>query len=457
MILLYKVLLFIFIAGIFPIIIITLDWYIYLKNTLPHYQFSQIRGIFSKNMLNTFALTILFLLLISLFLSVHITSPIKRISENIKKYLRGNKNIYIDIKSKDEIGELAKSFNRMVDIINRRNEKLRTLYKDLSAIYERAPLAIYRTSVDGRIIYVNKKFLELFGYDKKELRKECAEILWFSKEDRKKFIKELKNKGEVHKEVLLKRKDGSPIYAKVHARLIKKGDEELIEGIIEDVSLAKEYEKIKTLFTDVVFHDIVNITFVTKYLLEDYLRDKDEEYLKRAIKNIKRIQEIIKSFDMLLRLKDRVSLDLVEISLTDEIRHSIEENIYDAKAKNIDIIFDCNEDIKIKAHKSIREVFTNLISNAIKYSPRNSKIEIEVKKMDNIVRISVRDYGIGIPDKYKQKIFERFERIKKEGIKGSGLGLAIVKRIVELHNGKVWVEDNKPKGSIFIVELPINK
>ncbi len=453
--LLYKVLFFIFMAGVFPIVIITLDWYIYLKNTLPPHQFSEIMGIFSRNIINTLALTILFLLLISLFLSVHITSPIKRISENIKKYLKGDKDIFINIKSKDEIEELANSFNKMMNIIKRRNERLRMLYKDLSTIYERAPLAIYRTSVDGRIIYVNRRFLELFGYDKKELRRKCAEVLWFSREDRKKFIEELKKNGEIHKEVVLKKKDGTPIHAKVHARLIKKGDEELIEGIIEDVSIAKEYEKIKTLFTDVVFHDIVNITFVTKYLLEDYIREKEEYYLLRAIKNIKRIQEIIKSFDMLLRLKDRVSLDLVEVSLKEEILHSIEENLYDANAKNIKIIFNCNEDIKIKAHKSIREVFTNLISNAIKYSPENSKIEIEVKKMNDSIRILVKDYGIGIPDKYKQKIFERFERVKKEGIKGSGLGLAIVKRIVELHNGRVWVEDNKPKGSIFIVELPL--
>ncbi len=453
--LLYKVLIFMFIAGIFPTVTLTLDWYIYLKNTLSPQEFSQIKDVFSKNILNTLALTMLFLLLISLFLSVHITSPIKRISENIKKYLRGNKNIKISINSKDEIEDLANAFNRMISIINRRNEKLRMLYKDLSEIYERAPLAIYRTSVDGRIIYVNKKFLELFGYDKKELKKECAEVLWFSKEDRKKFVEELKNKGEVHKEVLLKRKNGKPLHAKVHARLIRKDKEELIEGIIEDISFAKEYEKIKTLFTDVVFHDVVNITFVTKHLLQDYLNEKEEDYIKRAIKNIKRIQEIIKSFDMLLKLKDKVSLDLAEVSLKNEIMYSIEENLYDAKQKNIDIIFDCKEDIKIKAHKSIREVFTNLISNAIKYSPENSKVEIDVEKTNNAVRIYVKDYGIGIPDKYKQKIFERFERIKKEGIKGSGLGLAIVKRIVELHKGKVWVEDNKPKGSVFVVELPL--
>ncbi|MEE8358746.1 MAG: HAMP domain-containing sensor histidine kinase, partial [Candidatus Hydrothermarchaeales archaeon] len=60
----------------------------------------------------------------------------------------------------------------------------------------------------------------------------------------------------------------------------------------------------------------------------------------------------------------------------------------------------------------------------------------------------------GIPDEYKEGVFDRFKRVKKEGVKGTGLGLAIVKKVVEAHNGRVWVEDNPGGGSIFYVTLP---
>ena len=88
------------------------------------------------------------------------------------------------------------------------------------------------------------------------------------------------------------------------------------------------------------------------------------------------------------------------------------------------------------------------------YSPEGSTIRIKVSEFGDRVVVSIADEGIGIPDKYKRRIFERFERGCKEGIKGTGLGLAIAKRIVEIHNGRIWVEDNNPKGSIFYVELP---
>ena len=68
--------------------------------------------------------------------------------------------------------------------------------------------------------------------------------------------------------------------------------------------------------------------------------------------------------------------------------------------------------------------------------------------------MQIRDFGKGIPDKDKPLIFTRFTRLKKEGVEGSGLGLAIVKRLVDLHKGRIWVEDNPAGGSIFCVRLP---
>ncbi|NOZ77097.1 MAG: HAMP domain-containing histidine kinase, partial [Euryarchaeota archaeon] len=102
----------------------------------------------------------------------------------------------------------------------------------------------------------------------------------------------------------------------------------------------------------------------------------------------------------------------------------------------------------------MEDVFSNLISNAVKYSPEGSRIEVGILDKDTDWQIYVKDWGVGIPEEFKDRLFTRFERFNREGVKGTGLGLAIAKRIVDLHGGRIWVEDNPEGGSIFHVRVP---
>ncbi len=124
-----------------------------------------------------------------------------------------------------------------------------------------------------------------------------------------------------------------------------------------------------------------------------------------------------------------------------------------ANEKNIKIKVNAEGKFLALVNPLIGDVFSNFLSNAIKYGPKNSEIVAEIKERGLNWRISVIDKGEGIVDKYKKAIFERFTRLEKGAIKGSGLGLAIVKKIVEVHKGKVWVENNPRGGSVFIVEI----
>jgi signal transduction histidine kinase len=89
----------------------------------------------------------------------------------------------------------------------------------------------------------------------------------------------------------------------------------------------------------------------------------------------------------------------------------------------------------------------------VKYAFSGKRIELGIDEKGEEWILSVRDWGEGIPDPYKRSIFTRFERLQKEGVKGAGLGLAIAGRIVELHGGRIWVEDNPEGGSVFRVAL----
>ena len=106
----------------------------------------------------------------------------------------------------------------------------------------------------------------------------------------------------------------------------------------------------------------------------------------------------------------------------------------------------------------IEQVLTNLVSNAIRYSPEGSAVEIGVQAHPEWIQLSVHDHGIGVPRDQQQRIFERFARVNDDGV-GIGLGLAIAKAIVEQHGGRIWVESTgkQGEGSTFHVRLPVKK
>lgn len=107
----------------------------------------------------------------------------------------------------------------------------------------------------------------------------------------------------------------------------------------------------------------------------------------------------------------------------------------------------------------LSSIAINLLENAVKYSPDQSEIRVDLKEKPGQVVLSFADQGFGIPDKEKKKIFRKFYRIGNEdtrSTKGTGLGLYIVKEIVAAHQGKIVVNDNQPRGTVFTITLPIN-
>lgn len=106
----------------------------------------------------------------------------------------------------------------------------------------------------------------------------------------------------------------------------------------------------------------------------------------------------------------------------------------------------------------VKQVLNNLLSNSLKFCTESGKVELTARKENGFVTVEVADDGVGIPDKDKPLMFQKFFQASNQtggGEKGTGLGLAICKGIVEAHGGKIWLEDNKPKGTKFMFSLPL--
>jgi signal transduction histidine kinase len=152
------------------------------------------------------------------------------------------------------------------------------------------------------------------------------------------------------------------------------------------------------------------------------------------------------------------TLTLQQYRLDEQIRHVVMALEPQWTKKNIEIDLDLSN-VQMEADKDLLEqVWLNLVTNAIKYTPEHGFVKISISLKNEEIDVKIKDNGIGIAEEDQKYIFESFYKVdKSRTLKGSGLGLAITKKIVRLHEGAIRVESKKEQGSIFTVTLPIQK
>jgi len=238
--------------------------------------------------------------------------------------------------------------------------------------------------------------------------------------------------------------------------------------VIYDITALKKIDQLKSEFVSMVAHEIRSpLNSIAMQLkvpidgLAGETTDKQQEILGRASEKINALSNLSTELLDLARIESGLIIQEREKLHIKPLLEE-QEKFYQeaARTKNIRIELDGLSDLPpVLANKeNMEEVFSNLISNSIKYSPENGKITITAVAVKTYLCISVSDTGFGIPADDIPKIFERFFRVKNEKtrqITGTGLGLPIIKSIIEAHNGKIKVESELEKGTTFYVYLPI--
>lgn len=341
----------------------------------------------------------------------------------------------------------------------RRAEQLRVFRK----VVEHGGHAVCLTDPEGTIEYVNPQFENQTGYTRQEVVGRNPRILKSGRLDDQFYEQmwETIQSGDVWEgEIVNKRKDGTEFHIEQTIAPVLREDGEIdrFVGINNDITDLKKREHDLEILNQVVRHDIRNdlqVITARVEILRDHIDQEGEQHLQEIHQAAEEAVELTKTAR---KLADSMMEDhdaLKPISLSSHLRSQIEafDDQYDEAEIKVDQDL---PDVRVHADEMLEAVFRNLMQNAIVHTHKDHpEVTISVEVEDEMVYVSVADNGPGVPDAQKEDIFGKGE--KGLDSPGTGLGLYLVKTLVEEYGGDVWIEDNEPGGSVFVVELPLAK
>lgn len=235
--------------------------------------------------------------------------------------------------------------------------------------------------------------------------------------------------------------------------------------VMHDITPLKETDRLKNELVATVSHDLKQpLSVMNGYsellLMQQKFDMQSINYVKMIQRSINNMRQLIDDLLNLARIESGMQLEMTALDLSALIDSCIEgiKPVADAKLMNIQADLPDAMPPIMGEKSSLEQVFANLVSNAVKYTPPEGQIRIKIEQNEMNLRVAVQDNGLGISPEDQSHIFDRFYRVRRpetDSIEGTGLGLAIVKRLVEAHNGQIGLESRLGEGSTFYVTLPI--
>ncbi len=280
---------------------------------------------------------------------------------------------------------------------------------------------------------------------------------------------QINNEQTNHIRILLKEKYDNSKNDEIYDELTRVNNElaNLQREFAKKNAQLEKANNLKNQFIGMAAHDLRNPLNIILSYLEFLLNNTADPLSKNHVDFLK---EIYKSSEFMLNLVEdildvskiesgKLDLNLEEVDIVELLGRNIKMNKIFAKKKEIklNLITQLDKKYLYLDSKKMEQVFNNLIGNSIKYSFIGSEIDVRIFQEDENTIITVKDSGLGIEEDMMGEIFNPFLASKKEGTAGeksTGLGLAIVKKIIDGHNGEIWVESESGKGATFYCKLP---
>lgn len=253
--------------------------------------------------------------------------------------------------------------------------------------------------------------------------------------------------------------------------LIFRANLSLIENVgrsivLHDITQLKELDRLKSDFVSIVSHDLRSpLTAILGYveLLERVgpLNEAQTNFVGRVKQSVDNITNLISDLLDIGRLEAGIALDITDCDVQNLLNMILDDFAPRLQAKQLRLkkVFAPKALLISGDQKRLHQAFTNLISNAVKYTPEQGTVGVQVNEMNDQLIVEIADTGIGISSQDVPHIFDKFYRAGNvvNGFEGTGLGLSIVKSVIERHNGRIWVNSQVGKGTVFSIILPLQQ
>ncbi|WP_130805405.1 sensor histidine kinase [Senegalia massiliensis] len=436
---------------------------IYIIYDLSHINktISDTKTIFIESTLLALAITVV----LGFMIASSITEPIKDVTIKAQKMAEGDFKQYVEVRSGDEIGQLASMFNLLTEKLDNTISEIFREKSKMEAIFNYMADGVIAVDITGKIAHANPIAKNILNISEKDIEDKSYDevIMPINKYMTLKNIIQSKSlKGKQ----LIETKD-STYMARFAPYLSQSSEFSGIIIVFQDMTEQYKLDNLRREFVANVSHElktpITTIKSYTETILDGAIEDKELsiQFLNVVNDECDRMSRIVSDLLQLSNFdnkeveweKEYISLEKLVNTIVMKLELTIKEkqqkvNIYIKKHLN-DIYADKD---------AIEQVIINILSNSIKYTPDNGIINIILNSKDNSNEIIIEDNGMGIPKEDINRIFDRFYRVDKarsRDLGGTGLGLSIAKRIVESHNGQINIESEYEKGTKVIITLPI--
>lgn len=412
-------------------------------------------------------------ILASFFMARLLTSPLLSLTQAAESVAKGAFDVSVKISTRDELQDLAETFNKMAAQLR----AYAALQVDRLVAEQRKTTAILYTIDEGILLsddasnlqLANRRALDMLAIDPNLPfeGKPLAEVAPGSELTAAVAKSAGETKPEAFVDVALG-PEKSRVYFRVRSMPVKPADGAAGGGIVtalRDVTFEKALDKMKDDFLHNITHDLRNplgsvIGFVDMLLkgTAGELNAQQKTIVSSMQRSLSRQLSLINNIlDIAKMDSGRTQLQLKSVAPAEFAARSagMLESLYLQKKLNVTLAIP--PELRVTADSDLLErVITNLLGNAIKYTPAGGSITIATEELEGgkVVRFGIIDTGPGIPEAYLTRVFEKFEQVTGQRSGGTGLGLTITKHFVEAHLGKVWVESVLGKGSQFYFTVP---
>jgi two-component system phosphate regulon sensor histidine kinase PhoR len=403
---------------------------------------------------------------VSWYVTRKIIQPLEAIKKGAQAFARGDLSNRLAVPDTEELSELARSMNQMAKNLTNRIQEALNRQRELEAVHASMQEGVIAIDNQEKIITINDAAARIFNFPAIEMKnKNVLEVA--RNYELQSFIRTALSTHEPVEDDILIHQDKDHIL-NIHSSALWDSQDHRMGTLIifHDITRIRRLEKMHKDFAANVSHELKTPLTTLKGFIETLqeMPDSSSEdrsgFLKILEKNVNRMIELINDLLSLSRLErlEGTGVRFADNQLFILIQGAVAACGPLAEKKQIQIQITCPQDLTVRVDPVLMEqAIVNLVENAVKYSLKNSQVDICARSTSKDIQIDVRDAGPGIAKEHLPKIFNRFYRVDKgrsrqEG--GTGLGLAIVKHIIQYHNGQITVSSVKGKGTVFHIRLP---